>query len=294
MATEKARELSTALDGALERMNCRTYANLSQTRVVISTMTFTASLNVRDVCRDSLNIALGIAEGDGPITGLSKRETVGKRKRGPVSLRDAAEAMCALKPKEQDKDKETTEHVEERPRTSAFYNQVTFRYGTKSVKLFKNGRMHVTGCTSPSQFMEVASAVCSFMEDAVIFKTDEERVRVKDFECQMINANFGVGTQLQLQRLRDRCAAQGLLASYDADTYPGLNVKVMVNGRRATVLLFKSGKAIITGVKSPEDMEAVHEIITRVVDEDRGDAAVNAAVNAGDAAVQALVALGRT
>lgn len=235
----RARELSDELDGAVGRINARTFQSLRPTRATISTMTITASLNVKRVCKDSMVIALSLVDGDGPLTAAKTHK---------------------------------------RKRTAVFFNQITLRHGTKSVKVFFNGSMHVTGCTSPMQFADIASAVCGFMADVAGVETVDgtSDVRVTGFDIQMINLNFGAGSQLHLQSLRDRCAAKGYAASYDSDMYPGLNVKVPVGDklgdklgdRHATILLFKSGKVIVTGAKSASELEEAHALITSVLDEE--------------------------
>lgn len=221
--------LQRELDDCLARIRRQTFEHFSPSPASISTMTMSASLNVRRVCRDSMLIALSLVEGDGPLTSSTKRPA-------------------------------------KRQRQTVFFNQVTLRHGSKSVKVFDNGSMHVTGCTSPLEFLEVSSAVCTLMSDvAGIETTDGSDVRVTAFNVHMINLNFGAGVQLYLQGLRDMCAASGFQASYDADTYPGLNVKLPIGDRRITVLIFKSGKIIITGAKTPTELESAYNGITAIL-----------------------------
>lgn len=224
-ARDKAGALARDLEDALRRINGRTYACIAPTPVALSTMTITARTSATSVCRDSMMIAASLVDGDGPI-GLASSK---KRKR-PMAT---------------------------------FYNQVTLRYDTKSVKVFNNGTMHITGCRSPADFVEVASTVCGLMENTAGVAED---VRVLDFQVQMINLNFGVGRELFLQDLRDACAGLGLIASYDSDVYPGLNVKTEVDGQRVTILMFKSGKVIMTGAKTPRHLEEAHRVITAILD----------------------------
>lgn len=230
-AAARASDLSRQLDEVIQTINARTFRHLAPTRAAVSTMTITASLNVRRVCRDSMMIALSLVEGDGPL--LASEAKTHKRKR-----------------------------------SSVFFNQITMRHGTKSVKVFYNGSMHVTGCTSPAEFWEVATAVCNFMSDTVAPQTTDgsEVVCIQGFDVQMINVNFGAGMELYLKGLRDTCAALGYMASYDADTYPGLNVKLPIGERHVTVLLFKSGKVIITGAKTAAELDTAHRMITDVLD----------------------------
>ena len=227
----KASKVAHELEQAMATINGRTFAAMQPSRASISTMTITATLNVKRVCRESLMIAMSLVEGSGPLTETAKKS-----------------------------------HKRKQATPAVFYNQITVRHGTKSVKVFNNGSIHVTGCTSPTEFLSVASAVCKMMgEVAGIETVDGSAVCVTGFEIQMINMNFGAGKQLYLQGLRDTCASLGYVASYDADVYPGLNIKLPVGDRRVTVLIFRSGKIIITGAKSAADLEEAHRMITEVV-----------------------------
>lgn len=230
---DKVNVASSQLAQALSTINSRQYKYLKPTPASVSTITITSSLNVRQVCRDSVEIAMSLIDGDGPL--------------------------CSADGK-----------VRKRKRPREFYNQVTLRHGTKSIKVFRNGSMHFTGCTSLQQFTDIATAVCTMMRDvAGIEATDGSAdLYIVDFNIQMINLNFGSGKSLYLQGLRDTCAGLGYTASYDADTYPGLNVKVPIGERRVTVLVFKSGKVIITGAKTPMELEQAHAMIASILDQE--------------------------
>lgn len=202
----------------------------SATHVKLSTMTIVARTTVHRVCRDSMAIAASLVDGDGPL-GLS----VSKHRK--------------------------------RPRLT-FYNQITLKHGSKSIKVFDNGTMHVTGCASLEEFSRVVKAVCTLMEETAGIA---ECVRVTDFDIQMMNLNLCAGKPLYLREMHDICSSMGLTASYDADVYPGLNVKLMVGDRRVTVLMFKSGKVIMTGAKAPTELDEAHKIITDVLARSSGD-----------------------
>ena len=227
-----ARRLQEDVRRALSSFRDRSFSTFNPSEPTLTTMTITASLNVTHVCRDSMAIALSLVDGDGPLSTADAKPT------------------------------------RKRKRTSAFFNQITLRHGTKSVKVFNNGSMHVTGCTSPMQFLDIASAVCTLMTNVAGIETCDgtDHVRVTRFEVQMINLNFGTGVQLFLQGIRDECVARGLVASYDADMYPGLNVKLPCDKRRVTALIFKSGKIILTGAKAVWELEHAFDSVTDILE----------------------------
>lgn len=229
----RAKELSNALAGTLDAINSRSFKFIKPEKATVSTITITASLNTKKVCRDSMLIALSLVHGDGPLTAGNKKKN--KRKL-----------------------------------ESEFFNQVTLHHGTKSIKVFNNGSMHVTGCTSPLQFLDVASAVCAMMTDVAGITTsvEDQTIQVTEFQVQMINVNFGAGRQLYLKGLQTKCTEMGYTASYDPDVYPGLNVKLPIGERRVTILMFKSGKVIITGVKTACELDTAHVMITSILDQE--------------------------
>lgn len=219
----KINQVSDALHNAVAQMNAREYRNIRPTPASISTMTITCKLNVASVY--PLDAELAVSMSDGPLEiALPK-----KRKRS---------------------------HLE-------FYNQITMRHGKASIKVFKNGSMHLTGCKSMAQFVLVSSAVCAMLECV-----SDQAVRVTDFDVHMINVHFGVGKQLYLRGLRDLVCVEDKRynAVYDPDVYPGLNVKIPVDGQYVTVLAFRSGKILVTGAKTAGQVQAAHAIITDIVD----------------------------
>jgi TATA-box binding protein (TBP) (component of TFIID and TFIIIB) len=132
-----------------------------------------------------------------------------------------------------------------------FYNQLTMWYkdGTKkSIKLFINGNVHVTGCRSLKEYVCLVRRVCMFLNN--IFANGEPVCRASSIDIQMINTNFGINIGLDLSKLKKVLLGYGRCATYDREVYPGLNLKVPTSyGREASVLVFISGNIIITGAK---------------------------------------------
>lgn len=152
---------------------------------------------------------------------------------------------------------------------SNFFNQLTFWYKDctkKSVKLFINGNVHVTGCRSLEEYTNLMQHICRFMDH--LFTESSKKCKVIDIDIQMVNTNFSVGRGLDLSRLKRILLDQGMCATYDREVYPGLNLKVPTSaGREASVLVFISGNIIITGVRHfCEVYEAYKFIIESICD----------------------------
>lgn len=237
---KEAMHVDARISGALESMRSRVLSHLlTTTPVKLTTMTITAMTNVKSVCRLALMMGAEMLDDCGK---LSISNGTKKRKRG-----------------------------EEAPPRS-FYNQVTLTWnGSKSIKVFDNGRIHVTGCTSILEFMDIVSGVCDLVE-STLGDTMRQRlggVRVENFDIHLINLNFAVAIELGLEQLREMFVSRGHVASLDADVYPGLNVKLRIPGvtRMPSVLLFKSGKVIMTGTKTVDELEAAFVVLTDMLNE---------------------------
>lgn len=150
---------------------------------------------------------------------------------------------------------------------SNFFNQLTFWYKDctkKSVKLFINGNVHVTGCRSLEEYTRLMHHICRFMDH--LFPDSSRTCKVMDIDIQMVNTNFSVGRGLDLSRLKRILLDQGMCATYDREVYPGLNLKVPTSaGREASVLVFISGNIIITGVRYFREIYEAYKFITESI-----------------------------
>lgn len=144
---------------------------------------------------------------------------------------------------------------------SVFLNQVTlsFRDSTskKSIKVFGNGTLHVTGCKSVHECMAVAETVC-----AIVGGTTTDDVTVADFEVEMINSNFGCNTPLNLVAMKEVLLEWDVQCSYEPDIYPGLNIKCT---GLCSILVFQSGNIIVTGLKTFPALFEAYSFITAFI-----------------------------
>lgn len=144
----------------------------------------------------------------------------------------------------------------------AFYNQLEISYERKSIKLFKNGSVQVTGCRSHFEFVFTIEHVCSVLNAAL-----DTSARLEHLDIQMIQANFTVGATLDLGSLQAVFMSNGVeYASYEPDVYPGLNVKLVIDERKCTALLFRSGSVTLTGAKDPWTVALAYEKVCKTLD----------------------------
>ena len=136
-----------------------------------------------------------------------------------------------------------------------FYNQITVKLGRTSVKIFRNGSIHVTGARSVAHFGDVIDRMLTTI--ALLMDTAETMALV-EAQTRLINANFNAGRKLPLRVLRDVIATTGVNASYDSSEYPGINAKVPCEHGVVSALMFKTGSIIIAGAKCPLDAARVY------------------------------------
>lgn len=54
-------------------------------------------------------------------------------------------------------------------------------------------------------------------------------------------------------------------AEYEPENYPALLVKIMVNGKKRHVTLYRTGKFIIVGATSEKEVDAIYNEIMRIL-----------------------------
>jgi TATA-box binding protein (TBP) (component of TFIID and TFIIIB) len=152
---------------------------------------------------------------------------------------------------------------------NTFYNQISVWFkdaeSKKNIKVFRNGHLHITGERNLSKNLEIAREVIALVSKIVDIPMD-----IVDFDIQMINTNFKTSVGFILGQMREAIARQkGIVkASYDPETYPGLNCKYRVGctGRDISILAFNSGNVIITGLKAFSELEETYGFIVDFID----------------------------
>ena len=124
--------------------------------------------------------------------------------------------------------------------------------------IFASGKMVVTGAKS-----EDASRLASRRFARIIQQLDFP-VKFKDFKIQNIVASASVNFPIRLETL---CLSHANFCSYEPELFPGLIYR-MINPR-VVALIFVSGKLILTGAKSRQDIYQGFENLFPVLQEFR-------------------------
>lgn len=240
-----------------ERVNDATAAlrHVAAQPLTVSTITFTGTLSRTALPVDEMRLALELAEemGDGFEFSLdcdkAKAEAKAARRGDDVDVASAA------------------------ARGKRFRSQLPLKRHGKSVKLFHNGSVQSTGCTSPLEFLDTMEALASFIAEA-----GRVEAWLVDFDIQLINSLFLVvtpGSRAPLTiapaALRARLGETHAAADFDTERHPSVKVPLLVDGRKvATVFVFQTGCVSIMGAKRPEHVAAAYEMVCRELDAHAG------------------------
>lgn len=145
---------------------------------------------------------------------------------------------------------------------NGFYNQVTLEYSDhyskKSVKIFPNGSVHVTGCCNPKDCKRVLNQLCCILSTVY-----NKPIKYTNFRIVMINANFSVNMTLDLNKVMTNTKSLGCIVSFNPETYSAVKIKFSPTPgtKQVTASIFSSGKIIITGAVTLGEIVAAYAFI---------------------------------
>jgi len=142
-----------------------------------------------------------------------------------------------------------------------FFNQVTIEhrntYSKKSIKLFPNGSIHITGCSDLDDSSLVLKQICALMKQ--IF--NDQDFTIPTYRVVMINSNFVMKYTLNLSTVIQVMKETGNKVSFNPETYSAVKIKT----DKATISIFCSGSIIITGAQSLDDIIDTYVMLMNVL-----------------------------
>lgn len=133
-----------------------------------------------------------------------------------------------------------------------FQNSITVVFNKSlCAKIFKSGAQ-ICGCKSLDNVKKACLAICEKLE-----------VRVAESKIHLFNVNYKIGHNIDLFKIFEKLKDQ-LIVSYDRDEYSGLKIKVPLDERHLTGLLFASGSMILTGCKSKSDLLRLYNLTDQI------------------------------
>jgi len=166
---------------------------------------------------------------------------------------------------------------------TAFYNQVTIGYedvySRKSIKLFPNGSIQVAGCSDLFDCKRILGQLAFILKVVLELK---ELPPTQEASIKMINTNFSLNSSVNLnkviQKFASRAGAGAGLESqipafkvtFDPDRYSAVKVKFCPkpDQKQVTASIFSTGKIIVTGAQTLDEIAGAYETINKVITTD--------------------------
>lgn len=181
----------------------------------------------------------------------------------PVDIQVIREHMKARQMKIKRKGGEaTTWNLKE----NRFFNQITVEFvddsSKKSIKIFPNGSVHVTGCSSTIDCHRVMAQIRCFIQ-----KFSDKPVTTSNFEIRMINANFCMNSVLNLSKVTSVFESNGCMVSFKPEIYSAVRIKFVpgVDMKRITASVFSSGCILITGARTLREITASYKFLIKTL-----------------------------
>lgn len=133
---------------------------------------------------------------------------------------------------------------------------VRLRVGTKSryVGVYRNGTLEVRGARS------ISEARISLLKAATIL-TGDRSPTLRGFKITNLVATTDLERRLSLARLFEERAFES--TSYEPEVFPGLIAKIPDS--HCTALVFSSGKVVLVGAKSLDELEAASDSLRSII-----------------------------
>ena len=145
----------------------------------------------------------------------------------------------------------------------SFFNSITVMFDrTKAMKVFSNGKLHITGCTTVQYAIELTDRLIQTMEwKNVIIK--EKKILTLNTTIRTTSKTF-----ISLGKLFDILDKTKYQVRYTPDIYQGLIIKkeFLETGRTISALVFYTGSVIVCGVQKPSELgfglSLVHDVLS--------------------------------
>lgn len=149
-----------------------------------------------------------------------------------------------------------------------FFNAVTCVFdNTKTIKVFKNGKLHITGCTTLAHSLDIAQRLVDYMS-----WTDTS---IKNIKILTLNTSLALNPKILLSLEKLKMLLEGfenVFVKYNPDIYQGLILKALCQEteRNITILCFYTSSFIITGIREPRELHFALEFLNTLICENIG------------------------
>ena len=169
-----------------------------------------------------------------------------------------------------------------------------------NLKLFINGKIGCTGLLSQEMLKNCLEKLINYVNDIDKNFCDEDKifncrdVKINNIKTCLINSDFSLPFKVSREKIFDDLIEDDYNVHYNPDSYPGVkiqyfynpglntngicNCNVMCDGSgcgsgthgdcdKVTSAIFMSGRCLITGAKTFEEIKIVHKFITSYINE---------------------------
>lgn len=161
---------------------------------------------------------------------------------------------------------------------NGFYNQLTieysdYGYSKKSVKLFPNGRVHVTGCYDLKDCFLVSLQIRTLIRALL----GDDSIDIINRRIVMINVNFSMNASLNLQEVINTMKLNDCSVSFNPEVYSAVKIKFKPseNAKQITASIFSSGCILITGAVNFEEISDSYAFLVSKLSDTKIDENMN-------------------
>lgn len=131
-------------------------------------------------------------------------------------------------------------------------------------KLFNKGAVQITGCKSHVEAMHTLTELCRVL---TAFYGSGDPVEALTMDIALINVNVTIDQSIHLTRFASMARSRGIIAE-QPERPPSCILKIpsVVQGKYATVLVYKPGKFVICGACRPRDISASYDLVMTILD----------------------------
>ena len=157
---------------------------------------------------------------------------------------------------------------------SAFNNQATIVVLTEdnkaiNTKVFQNGKLQMTGCRSIEDANQISKKLLKIFGKLNLDIISNSNLKITNTNIAMINSIFFTNFELKRRELvnliMENHSDEIINCNFEVNNYQGINIKKKSDaGNTVTILIFRSGKTLITGGKCSEDITQMYKFINGI------------------------------
>jgi len=163
--------------------------------------------------------------------------------------------------------------------SAQFMNQVTLWYkdvySTKSIKVFSNGSLQVAGCSDILDCLRIINQLNYLLKELDVI---DEIAPLTSYRIVMINTNFSLNYNVNVLKIIQHFSSSPIFnVTFEPDKYSAVKIKFKPaqDMKEVTVSIFGTGKIIITGAETLQEIALAYNTIIQQVITHRKDILVS-------------------